>query len=145
MPKSTRRDPFGAYNFIVEIDGIAVAGFTEASGLETETEIIEYREGNESLGVRKLPGLNKFHNLTLEKGTTENQELWNWRKRIIDGQADRRLVSVILLDRARNAVQRWIASEAWPSKWEGPAFNAKSNEVAIETLEIACESLELSS
>jgi phage tail-like protein len=61
----------------------------------------------------------------------------------VDGRVERRNGSIILLDDQRQAVVRWNFREGWISKWEGPAFNAKSNEVAIETIEIAHEGLEL--
>ena len=63
----TRDDPYGALNFMVEIAGVDVAGFAEVGGLESETDIIEYRTGDEVGTVRKLPGLSKHHNVTLER------------------------------------------------------------------------------
>ena len=57
MPPATRHDPHGAFCFRVEIDGIAAASFSEVSGLEVEITPIDYREGNEDIVVRKIPGL----------------------------------------------------------------------------------------
>ena len=136
-------DPYGSFNFIVEIDGIETAGFSEVSGLSAETDIIEYRNGNEDITVRKIPGLKKFTNLTLKRGLTQSQELWEWRRLVMDGQIERRDGSIIVLDDARNRVLRFVFFRGWPSKWEGPTLNAKSGEVAIETLEIAHEGLRL--
>lgn len=136
-------DPYGSFNFIVEIDGVETAGFSEVSGLSTETGIIEYRNGDEDITVRKMPGLKKFTNITLKRGFTQSRELWEWRRLVMDGQIERRDGSIIVLDDARNRVLRFDFLRGWPSKWEGPTLNAKSNEVAIETLEIAHEGLRL--
>jgi phage tail-like protein len=142
MPAPPRNDPYKAFNFLVEIDGIAHAVFSEVTGLESETAVIEYRAGGENV-VRKLPGLTKFGNITLKRGITQDAELWNWRKSIVDGDIDRRNGSIVLLDDQRSPVVRWNFHNGWICKWEGPALSAKSNEVAIETMEIAHEGLEL--
>ena len=142
MAPPQRDDPYKAFNFIVEIDGIARAGFSEVSGLESETDVIEYRVGSESNTVRKLPGLTKYANIVLRRGVTQDADLWNWRKTVVDGNVDRRSGSIILLDDDRTEVLRWNFFNGWVSKWEGPALNASENEVAIETIEIAHEGLE---
>jgi phage tail-like protein len=143
MPNPSRNDPYKTFNFIVEIDGIRSAGFTECSGLATETTIIEYREGSDKGGVRKLPGMHKFTNITLKRGLTSNRDLWQWRKNIMDGEVDRRNGTIILLADDRTEVARFNFRAGWPSKWEGPHLNAKASEVAIETLEITHEGLDL--
>jgi len=143
MPPPQRNDPFKAFNFLVEIEGITQAAFSEASGLESETAVIEYRVGGEKVNwVRKLPGLTKFGNIVLRRGVTQDAELWNWRKSIVEGNVDRRNGTIVLLDDKRNEVVRWNFWNGWICKWEGPTLNAKANEVAIETIEIAHEGLE---
>ena len=134
--------PYGAFNFVVEIDGVAVAGFAEVSGLDTTTDVIEYREGNQATTVRKMPGLHKFTNITLKRGYTQSADLWEWRKTVLDGQTQRSSGSVSLLNEARDVVVRWNFHEAWPSALRGPSLDAGTSAVAIETLEIACERLE---
>lgn len=144
MPTGQRNDPYAVFNFVVEIDGVVQGGFSEASGLTTDTNIIEYREGNEQQGTtRKLPGLMKYNNIVLKRGYTQDDKLWLWRKKVIDGKTERTSGSIVLLDEARQEALRWNFVEAWPSKLEGPNPNAKTSEVAIETLEIAHEGLEL--
>ncbi|MCA9938281.1 MAG: phage tail protein [Anaerolineales bacterium] len=138
-----RIDPYAQYNFLVEIDGVTRAGFTEIGGLTTEQDAIDYREGNETATVRKLPGLRKYSNITLKRGFTQDKELWQWRKTTIDGVTERRSGSIVLLDEARNEVLRWNFREGWIIKWEGPALKATANETAIEALEIVHEGLEL--
>jgi phage tail-like protein len=144
MPDGKRNDPYGQFNFLIEIDGVVKGGFSEASGLTTDTNVIEYREGSEQQGTpRKLPGLIKYGNIVLKRGWTKDKSLWEWRKKVIDGKTSRAAGSIVLLDEARNEALRWNFREGWPSKWEGPALNAKTSEVAVETLEIAHEGLEL--
>ncbi len=99
MPAPQRDDPFKGFNFLVEVDGVARAAFSEVSGLESETAVIEYRAGSEKVNtVRKLPGLTKYGNIVLRRGVTQDADLWNWRKSIVDGEIDRRNGSIILLD-----------------------------------------------
>jgi phage tail-like protein len=138
-----RHDPYKAFNFRVEIDGIARAAFSEVGGLESETTVIEYRVGGEPNTVRKLPGLTKYANIVLRRGITKDAELWNWRLSVVQGNVDRRNGSIILLDDHGTEVVRWNFFHGWISKWEGPALKARGNEVAIETIEIAHEGLEL--
>jgi phage tail-like protein len=140
MVVGARKDPYRAYNFLVEIDGITRAGFRECSGLDSAQDPIEYREGNEQfLTVRKLTGLVKYANISLKYGITDDQELWDWRTRAVEGRVERRNGSIVLLDDLGQEKMRWNFREAWPTKWTGASFNATGNEVAIETLEIAHE------
>ena len=143
MATGDRLDPYAQYNFLIEIDGVARAGFTECGGLSTEQDIIKYREGSETATVRKLPGLRTYANITLKRGFTQDKELWQWRKTTIDGVTERRSGSIVLLDESRQEVLRWNFVEGWVSKWEGPALNSTTNEAAIESLEICHEGLEL--
>jgi phage tail-like protein len=144
MPAGTRIDPYGQFNFTIEIDGVTRAGFSEVSGLTTDTNVLEYREGNEKQGtVRKLPGLIKYNNIVLKRGWTQDKALWEWRKKVIDGTTQRNSGTITLLNEARQPALRWNFREGWPAKWEGPALNGKTSEAAIETLEIAHEGLEL--
>ena len=143
MATGDRVDPFAQFNFLVEIDGVARAGFTEVGGLSTEQDIIEYREGSNAPTVSKLPGLSKFMNISLKRGFTQDFDLWNWRKTTLDGATERRAGTIVLLDEARNPVLRWNFKEGWICKWEGPALNATTNEAAIESLEICHEGLEM--
>jgi phage tail-like protein len=141
-----RNDPYGQFNFLIEIDGVVKGGFSECSGLTSDTNVIDYREGNEKpLTARRLPGLMKYNNIVLKRGYTADKSLWTWRKNVVDGNVQRTNVAITLLDDARNTVHTWNVREAWPAKLEGPGLNAKTSEVAIETLEIVHEGLELAS
>jgi phage tail-like protein len=140
---SGAQDPYRSFNFLVEIDAVTVAAFSDVSGLTAETEVIEYRTGGMLGGARKLAGLTKYTNITLKRGMTQNLELWNWYKNVVDGKTDRRSASIVLLNEAHQEVLRWNIVNAWPRKWDGPALNARHNEIVIETLELAHEGLEL--
>lgn len=144
MATGDRRDPYGQYNFLVEIDGVTRAGFTECSGLTNEQDIMEYREGGDlSATVRKSPGLVKYSNIALKWGVSDDTELWLWRKTTIDGVTERKSGAVILLNEAREVAARWNFHDGWVCKWDGPALNSTTSEVAIISIEICHEGIEL--
>lgn len=138
---ASRKDPYKNFNFRVEINGVTSAGFSEVTGLTTEVDCIEYREGGD-LSVRKLPGKRKYGNIVLKRGVTKSTELQDWHKNILDGVSDRRDGFIILLDEDRTPVVRWKFFNAFPRKWDGPDLKADGNEVAIESLELCCERIE---
>ena len=138
-----RNDPYAQFNFLVVVEGVTLAGFTEVSGLNAESDIIEYREGSDLARMRKLPALYKFGNITLKRGYTQNRALWEWRKTTLDGGTERHNGAIVLLDEARAPRLRWEFFEAWISKYEGPALNATANEAAIESIELAVEDVRL--
>lgn len=142
MPTQKTRNPFGKFNFLVEIDGITSAGFKDVSGLDDSTGVGTYREGNDpTLGLRKLPGLLQSSNITLSRGITANAELWSWRRSVASGEPDRRNISIILADERGQPQIQWDLRNAWPVKWTGPSLDATSGDAAIEQLEIAHEGL----
>src|SRR4051812_3660595 len=107
MAISGRRDPYRAYNFLLEIDGITRAGFRECSGLDVSADPIGDREESEGHTVRKLPGLVKYANISLKRGVTDDAELWRWCKKAIDGEVERKNGSIILVDDAGAEKVRW--------------------------------------
>ena len=141
MATGNRVDPYRGFNFLVEIDGITRAGFQECSGLDSSTDLVEYREGADPNHKRKLTGLNTFSNITLKWGITDSDELWQWRQSAVNGVPERKNGSIILLDSTGSEKVRWNFHNAWPTKWTGPSFNATDNNVAVETLELAHEEL----
>ena len=98
-----RDDPFRNFKFRVEIDGVAEAAFSEVAIGETTTEAIEYREGNEPNHVRKLPGLTKYGNITLKRGVTDSQVIYQWHKDIVDGKIGdkRKSIAIVVHRRGR--------------------------------------------
>jgi phage tail-like protein len=144
MAIAERKDPFRSFNFKVEINGINVGSFSEVSGLSSDGDAVEYRNGDDvPLHVRKLMGLRKYSNITLKRGHTDNYECWTWRNNIVNGQADRRDGTIVLMDEQRKEVLRWDFTAGWIHKIDGPTFNAKGNDVAMETVELVVESVTL--
>mgnify|MGYP003702189239 CR=1 FL=1 len=145
MAVGERNDPYRNCRFLLEIDGITQAGFSEATIPDTSQDPIEYREGNEIPTVRKIPGLIKYGNLSLKWGITDSAiELYNWRKLVEQGKASeyRRNIAIILMDEEGNSKSRWEFREAWPTKYDAPDLSAKGSDIAIEALDIAHEGME---
>lgn len=139
---------FGAYHFLLEIQGVVadtkvvVGGFKSVSGMDSETEIVQFKQGNDMV-VRKKPGRTTYANIVLERGFTATDDLWQWRKNIEDGKIDRRSGSIIILDQdGTTEVARYNFYEGWPCKWYVPDMNSDSSAMAIEKLEIAIERVE---
>ena len=139
---------FGSYNFLLEISGITgeaktiVGGFKSVSGMNSETEVIEFKQGNDRV-VRKKPGRTTYANITLERGYTATDDLWTWRNNIEKGLIDRRSGSVIVLDQdLETEVARYNFYEAWPAKWDVPEMDSDSSNMAIEKIELAVEKIE---
>jgi phage tail-like protein len=142
MANAARVDPYRNFNFLVEIQGITQAGFTDCSGFNASNDPIEYREGGHVTSPRKLPGMTKYSNITLKWGLTDSRELYDWFRDVVNGKIDRRNGSIIVRDLDGTVKVRWDFYDAWPTKFDHPDFSAKSNEVAIETLELAVERFE---
>lgn len=142
MPQ--RRDPYLNFNFRVEIDGIAIAGFSEADLPAGRIEAVAYREGTDtSSAARLLPGRVAWGPVVLRRGFTGDPALFDWWSEVLHGSVSRRDVVIVLLDAQRNDVARWVVRDAWPQKWDGPDLRGLGNDVAIETLELAHEGVEL--
>ncbi len=137
-----RVDPYKNFRFLVEIDGIVQAGFSDCTGFGSTIEVIDYREGGEAATVRKLPGKVTYPDIVLKWGVTDSRELYDWHLAAVNGQIERKNGSVILLDDTGQEKVRWNFFAAWPSKWDGPDFSAKGNDVAIDTLTVSCERVE---
>jgi len=136
-----RVDPYKNFRFLLEIDGITQAGFSDCSGFGSNVEVVEYREGGEAPTVRKLPGKTSYPDITLKWGITDSRDLYDWHLTAINGNLVRKNGSIILQDDLGQEKVRWNFFTAWPSKYDGPDFSAKGNDVAIDTLTISCERL----
>lgn len=143
MATGDRNDPYLQINFLIDLDGIEAGAFTEASGLNAEQEVVDYRTGDMPARVSKLPGLITYPNIMLKRGWTQDRALWEWRKTTLDGKTERKAGSIIVLDEARTEVLRFTFSNGWICKWEGPQLNSTTNEAAIESIEICHEGLVL--
>ena len=139
---TTRTDPYFGYNFAVELDGITSMGFKSCAGLDTSTTSTKYREGTDaSLAQRELPALLHHSVITLSRGISADHALMDWRTDISNGKPTRRDISIVLRNEQGVEKIRWNVKNAWPSKWTAPSFDATSDAVAIETLELTHEGI----
>jgi len=130
----------------VTLAGRASLGlFREVSGLSSETEVTEETAVDQHGRpvVRKVPGANKWGNITLKRGIDSNTDLWKWRQQVIDGgpNAAQTDGTIELLDAEGRPVATYHFLQGWPIKYQGPNLNAASNEVAMEEIEISHEGL----
>ncbi len=133
--------PYGKFRYKVEIDGLEAGGFSEASGFDASIDVIEYREGDMVQTPLKLPGLKKYGNITLKPGVADSMVMYEWMIAGVEGEVERKTITITILDEAETATASWQVINAWPAKYTAPDFNATASEVAIETLEIAHEGM----
>ncbi len=136
--------PLPVFHFNVEWGGTRL-GFTEVSGLTQENQAIEYRDGSfPEYSSVKMPGLRKFTNITLKRGIVPaDNEFFQWLNTIKLNKVERRDLVISLLNENHEPVMVWKVQNAFPVKVEGPGLKASGNEVAIESIELAHEGLEL--
>ncbi|NVO21506.1 MAG: phage tail protein [Bacteroidetes bacterium] len=136
--------PLPVFHFTVQWGGTRI-GFSEVSGLTQENQAIEYRDGSfPEYSAIKMPGLRKFSNITLKRGVTKgDNEFFQWLSTIKLNTVERRDLTISLLNEEHNPVMVWKVHNAFPVKVEGPSLKATGNEVAIESIEITHEGLEL--
>lgn len=134
--------PISKFHFQVEWGGSKI-GFTEVSGLDITTEIIEYRDGaSPEYSKIKMPGQRKFSNITLKRGTfAGDNEFYNWFNTVNLNQIERRDLTISLLNESHEPVVVWKVKNAWPTKVTPTDLKADGNEVALESLELAHEGL----
>ena len=126
---------------ISEIEGLTAGTFRNVEGLDSETEIVEYQDGDD-LVLRKRPGRTKYSNIVLKRGYVASDELWQWRKKVMDGSVERKSGSVILCNDAGDPVMRYNFFEAWPCKWKGFTLDRKGTDAVVEEVELVVERLE---
>lgn len=107
-----RNDPYRNFRFRVEIEGLEQAGFSEVAGFDASFDVVQYREGNEVITPRKLPGLARYGNITLRWGATESMELYEWVQECINGTVERKTVTIIAIDEEGGDVATWQVIEA---------------------------------
>ncbi len=133
MTLNRKEDPYGAFNFRVEIEGITVGGFSEVSGLKIETEVYTIKEGGLNFFEHKLPKSTKFSDISFKRGITD-WDLYNWYLEVINGTIKRKNGSIILYDRGKEKELIWYFFSAYPVRWEGSTFGASGSSIATETL-----------
>ncbi|EAR22015.1 phage tail protein [Nitrococcus mobilis] len=144
-----RENAYSAFNFIVALggeqgdgsEGTIIGGFSDASGLDTEVQYAEYRNGNERFNaVRKIPNSYKVGDVTLKRGLVGSLDLFAWIQAQREGHHDPRSVTITLLDEAREPVSSWVLRNAQPKKWTGPTLAGKGGtEVAMEELVLCAD------
>ena len=147
MTAIERDNPYGAFKFNVEFGPVSdgsspiLGGFSDVSGLGTEINYSEYREGMDLTNtVRKVPNTFKLDEVTLKRGLIGSTQIFDWFKAVREGHYLPRAVSIILLDEKGDPVLEILLTRAQPKKWVGPTLAAKGGgEVAMEELHIAHE------
>ena len=135
-----RRDPNGGYRFLVEIDGIAQASFRSVEGINVSVSVAEYREGNDVINPILLPGIAHYGPLKLRYGIVDTEtEIWDWMEDTLNGEVDRRDMSVILLNPKGEQLIRINLHEAWPSGWSLSPLDALEKGPALAELVIQYE------
>lgn len=130
-------DPVPNFSFAIKIQDAILGWFTECSGLTLEREVVTQPEGGINDYEHQLPGPVKYSNITLKHGLADNA-LWDWfQAGLYDGKVERRNVSIILYRPDRTEARRWDMTNAYPARWEGPDFRSDSNEINVETIELA--------
>jgi phage tail-like protein len=134
--------PLPKFHFQVDWGGTKL-GFSEVSGLDVETEVIEYRDGiMPEYSKIKMPGMQKYGNLTLKRGIYQSDnEFFEWWNTVSLNTIERRDIVISLLNEEHEPVMTWKVKNAWPVKVQSTDLKADGNEVAIETLELAHEGL----
>ena len=142
---NARTDPLVGFHYAVEVQGMVTGYFTECSGLGSEHEVIEHKvvddKGKEF--IMKIPGRLKWENITLKRGITDNMEIWDWRKKVEEGNVDsaRANGSIVMFDQHLSEMARWDFENAWPLKVTGPSVKSDSNEIGIEEMTIVHEGM----
>ena len=140
--KQDRVWPLPKFYFSVRITGFGdYLPFQEVSGLDVETQPIEYRAGDaQNWSAVKIPGLIKTGNVTLKKGVFVNDnKFWTWYSQVRMNTIKRETVTISLLDQEAKPTMVWKLANAWPAKISGTDLKSDGNEVAVETVEIAHE------
>ena len=132
-----RLDPYLPYNFLVELGGLIVGGFSEVTGLSSEVQLESYQEGGVNGYAHEFLGAVKYPHLVLSRGITDLDILWDWYSLTTQGRPLLLNGTIMLLDNQRLPVMWWNFTDAYPVKWEGPQFNANNtDQVGIETIEL---------
>lgn len=143
MATNQLTDPYRGFRFRVEIAGIQVAAFSEASVPDINVDTVDYREGTDPIYKRPLSGLTNYGRLTLKKGLTDGMDLYNWQQQVSQlgsgSPAAQKNISLVLMDTDASEKLRWNVINAWPVKYETSGLNASSSDVLVETLELVMD------
>ncbi len=136
-------DPLVTFHFMLDVGGTIKGFFTEISGLGSETEVVESKQtdGKAKDIIKKIPGRQKFTDVTLKRGITDVKDFWDWRQLVIDGkiQDARKNASIFMCDTEGSPVAQWDLTNAWPTKIQGPQAQAESSTQGMEELTLTYE------
>jgi phage tail-like protein len=130
-------DPYRVFNYLVEVNGLEIGGFSDVAGVELKVETDDVREGGINDFVHKIAKQITYSNLVFKRGITDATTLWDWCATVVGGTVERRSLTVVLLDLQGNDKWRWNFRDAFPVKWSLSELNASSSTVAIESVEFA--------
>lgn len=142
--------PLPVYNYRVDIGKDTIA-FSEVSGLNIGYETTVYKESNTESGkvsprVFRMPAQASNTTLTLKKGLVPAKSqaaLYDWLNSVRINQVIKKDVVISLCDETGKAVVTWTVNNAFPTKMVVPTFDAKSNDVAIESLELMADGISI--
>lgn len=138
---SDRQDPIEAFRFEIRIDNLAAGGFSECTGLQIETEVMDYPEGGLNTHIRRFPGRSKQPNLVLKRGIA-GRVLHDWYLNLVAGDIQFKNGSILVYDPSGETVEaEWEFESGFPCKWGGPDLNAQQSNVAMESIEICHQGL----
>jgi phage tail-like protein len=138
------------FKFVVEIDDIAHAGFQKCSELSVEVANVQYFEGG-SLIPNKSPGRLTFSDVTLERGATQDRDLFDWLQDVAItasglGLVDpyyKRNLDIVQQDRDGTTLRRWSLARAWPVKFVAGEWDNESDENVIEQVTLTFDFFDL--
>jgi phage tail-like protein len=135
--------PLTKFHFRVEWEG-TVLHFQEISGLDVETEVLDYRAGNKAFSTVRMLGLKKYGNITMKKGVfVKNNAFFDWFSEIRMNTLTRKTLTISLLDEGGKPTMIWTVRNAFPVKVSGTDLKAEGNDVAVESIEMAHEGIEI--
>ncbi len=129
-------DPYGGYNYFVEIEGLIVGGFKSVSGLSATVQQEEYREGGHNHASHHFVGGTTWSPLVLERGMTELDGMWMWFEAAARGVVRKRNLTIMMLDERMLPKTIWNVFDALPVRWSGPTLDATNGQVAVESIEL---------
>ena len=140
------KDPLVQFSYALDLGGKVKGYFTECSGLGSEHDVVEHKVVDEKgrQMIKMVPGRIKWDKITLKRGITDAKDIWDWRKKVEDGQVEDARIdgSIIMMDQELKPIARWNFEGGWPSKVSGPQLKSASNEIGVEELTIVHHRLE---
>ena len=136
--------PLPKFHFQVDWAGARI-GFTEITGLDVESEVIEYRDGaSPEFSKLKMPGMQKYSNITMKRGVfASDNEYFDWWNTVSLNTVERRDLTISLLNEAHEPVMVWKVKNAWPTKITSTDLKSDGNETAVESIDLAHDGLSI--